>query len=194
MRICCLQNKFEKKKTSGMAITDSFKADMRQFYLLNVRPLYERKGITSNLLKDAICPSVGSYGVFYSNSGAYNMNYHSAEILSKVNPATTGRACKVHMNPAVPQLAYYPTPTGTVSEWRYTGNILEFGNGLESMQIGTPFTLNSGILAIGDSEIIDAVTILTDMNEDLASEMRNAISGREPSVSYRTAVVIKGNS
>ena len=176
-----------------MAITDSFKADMRQFYLLNVRPEYERKGITSNLLKDAICPSVGSYGVFYSNSGAYNMNYHSAEILNKVNPATTGRACKVHMNPAVPQLAYYHTPTGTVSEWRYTSSILEFGNGLECMKIGTPLHLQTGIIELADPDILDAITNLTNMSDVLASEMRSTISGREPSVSYRTAVVIKGN-
>lgn len=60
---------------------DRFKADLIQLDLLNRKPIILSYRLPKcvfgdkYILKDAILPSVTSYGIFYNDSGRYNMSY-----------------------------------------------------------------------------------------------------------------------
>lgn len=192
LRVCCLQNKYEKKKTK-MSIWDSFQVDMRQFYLLNKRPNYTKNGENQTLLANAICPSVASYGVFYQDGKNYNMNYHSAKVLKELTSGACGRRRGVIIKDGEPQRCIYSMPSGKdVDECQYERGIDKFGDSLENMLIGTPFNMYEGLEALADENILDAVSRVVDINNDELRVLRERISQRPSVVSYRNALVIRG--
>lgn len=191
VRICCMQNKYEPKKTHGMSVTDNFQADMRQFYLLKERPPFERDGKTSNLLKDAICPSVGSYGVFYKNDNGFNMNYHSAAALNGLRPGLIGRSRRIKMNPDEEQIVTQTKGMVAADECQFAENLQDFGDALDKGLVGTPQYLKDGIRALGDCKIFDSIMRLSDGEGSLGSLRKEELENMPQAVSYRTAVVIK---
>ena len=195
MRVCCLQNKYERKKPGfKFKITDSFKADMRQFYLLNKRPLFEKSGKTSSLLRDAICPSIGAYGVFHRDKEQFDMNYYSASILECLRKDLFGRSRHLRMNHDEPATVSRKSPTGEIfSEQQYSDGIIDFGNALEKMLIGTPMSLGEGLTALGDIDIVDAAAEILKNNSADLSGIRQAVRNSPQVISYRTAIVIRGS-
>jgi|GEM_PF-2420311 len=194
MRICCLQNKYEKGITAGMTVADSYYADMRQYYLLNKRPEYIINGTPSTLLSDAICPSVGAYGVFYKNGPDYDMNYHSAYVLQELTPGATSRRRKVELKAGTPQNIRRPNRGNYYDECQFAKGIIEFGNEVERLHIGTPFDIISGLRALGDPALIDAVIRVAELPDSYRQEVYSADSTSENvGVSYRCAWVIRGD-
>jgi len=190
MRICCLQNKYEQKATYKK-ITDSFKVDMRQYYLLNKRPFFQKSGYNNGLLYDAICPSVGAYGVFYKDVHGYNMNYHSANVLHERTLGACGRHRNVLMDSGVGRHAFY-TGSTTVEEWQFAEDLNEFGDAVENMLIGSPFSHAKGLGLIGDFAVLDAVATIIDMDMTKKNELRQSIANSSHSISFRAAVIIRG--
>ena len=193
MRICCLQNKYEKGITAGMTVADSYYADMRQYYLLNKRPEYIINGTSSTLLSEAICPSVGAYGVFYKNGTDYDMNYHSAYVLQELTPGATSRRRKVELGKSAPQFTKRCRGSYSYDECQFAGGITEFGDEVERMHIGTPFNIISGLRALGDPDLVDAVIRVAELPDSYRQEVYSADSTSENvGVSYRCAWVIRG--
>ena len=189
MRICCLQNKFEKGK-KRMSSVDSFYADMRQFYLLNKRPVFELAGRKSTLLNTAICPSVGSYGVFYSSGADFEMNYYSAEVLNFVTTKAKGRRRKVIMDPGTSKIKSYIHYGKIVNECQYTDTIKEFGNAAEKMTIGTPFSIEEGVRILG-KPFGRWIQELFDNEENIIAQIEEADANGYPGIACRFAVVIR---
>ena len=193
MRVCCLQNKYEKSRKNRMGVGENFKANMRQFYLLNKRPTFTRDGIKYDLLENAKCPSVASYGVFYGDNDTFDMNYYSAEILQGCTPSAKGNFRKIEMKCGTSQFANRGLPGEKIVELQYADGIVDFGDGLQSMIIGTPLPLKLGLLAIADMHIIDSVEKIIEVNTETFSSIREEIEGKQQNAFYRKAVVIKGN-
>lgn len=85
LRLLYLQN----KRATNVPKIDgelTFKADIEQLMLLTFRPeinaqdgkAFPECAFDSNILANALLPSVGSYGVFYQEKGQINMQYYPA--------------------------------------------------------------------------------------------------------------------
>ena len=192
IRVCCLQNKYEKNKYF-MKDYDSFQVDMRQFYLLNKRPEYYIRNISNDFLKSAICPSVGSYGVFYPEKQRYNMNYFSAGILKEKYNDSIGRKRRVSKSDDVEKNVKYTHNSITVEEQQYAENLSVFGDALMDMRIGTPYPLNFKIRDKCIWEAIQKVTNIKIIEGKKIESFELENNNNYIDLSYRAAVVIKGN-
>ena len=175
-----------------MSTTACFKVDMRQMYLLKVRPVFCKNGKTNRLLKDALCPSVGSYGVFYidTKGNGFNMNYYSSEILDELRSGNIGRVRSVHKNSNITNTdKTYKYKNDVITECRYAECLIDFGNGIKNMKIGSPFSLKDGLLALNDFNILNAVAHLADVSPYEMETLRNQMS-EEDGMAYRKALVI----
>jgi len=193
IRICCLQNKYEKKSKK---FADCFYVDMRQFYLLKKRPIFKLKDVKIPLLNDAICPSVASYGVFYKkDSDEFDMNYYSAEILSPVTCAS-GKKRKVRLKNVTPDVSY-TRDSKVIDECRYSRTLIEFVDALIQLKIGTPidlkYILNGHFL---DQKLIDAIIRMYYSEEKNGNTYLDFLSvpKRIRHIYYKTALVIGVNS
>ncbi|SDM25051.1 hypothetical protein SAMN05216520_1432 [Kandleria vitulina] len=194
IRICCLQNKYEKKSKKFI---DRFYVDMRQFYLLKKRPIFKLKNIIIPLLNDAICPSVASYGVFYKkDSDEFDMNYYSAEVLRPVT-YSLGKKRKVTLKNVTPDVCY-TRESKVIEECRYSKNLIEFVDELIQLKIGTPidlkYILDEHFL---DGKLIDAIIRM--YNSEVRNENENTDlifsldSKKAGHIYYKTALVIGVN-
>ena len=190
MRICCMQNKYEKNRI-GLPITNSFEADMRQLYLLKNRPVFHRNHSSFSILQDAKCHSVGSYGVFYEDGVGYNMNYFSADVLNERTNASGRRRKAIMLNVIAKEVVRGVYPE-TAVECQYSENIIDFGDNLLGMMIGTPLSVEDGLTVLGDMNIMEAVARLIPLNPDTITSLRRAISNGNPSIPYRAAIVLRG--
>ena len=108
-RITFLQAKLSKKQHLPCmdGTKQSFIGDSTQWYLLNKRPelvgCFHTFQPPTNLLKDALLPSVATFGVFHKGAhSAYSFFYASADIIGATTPKKAGRA---RLNiPIVPEI------------------------------------------------------------------------------------------
>lgn len=141
IRISYMQNK---KGDSS----DKFKADLCQLHLLSQRERIISKPIPEclfgdpDILSHAILPSVGSYGVFYQLGDRTEMAYYPAELLHPKQ--ATG-------NSVVRVVTYNQSRFDRVlihngiEENQGTRCLMDFGNALAKMQIGTPINRSMSI-------------------------------------------------
>lgn len=143
MRIMYLQNKRQLAQNKDCV----FDAEYGQFLLLKERPHIEpafKKGLprcvfnNKNILRDAILPSVCSYGVFYKNNGV-NMCYFPASCLTinglkKPTGKRTHVDCKLEFDS---KFGFVDTIHGHL-ESQGEKNLESFGNALIEMKVGTP--------------------------------------------------------
>lgn len=134
IRISYMQNK---KGDSS----DKFKADLCQLHLLSQRECIISKPIPEclfgdpNILSHAILPSIGSYGVFYQLGDRTEMAYYPAELLHP-KQATGSSVVRI--------IKYDHRRFDRVlinkgfEENQGTRCLMDFGNALTKMQIGTP--------------------------------------------------------
>lgn len=186
MRLCFLQNKLDYQNK----IDDSFKADMRQYYILKNRPVIERKGDQSYILKNAKYPSICSYGVFFKDGNFYDMNYYSTAILEELNLGKIGRARRVHK---IKNASQYRTNIYENDEIQYAKKIPEFVNYFENMLIGEELRLKDALDLLGDNVINEAVSKVLgiDAIKDMANDSDDA-SEKTFRILYKAAIIIKG--
>lgn len=190
MRICCLQNKYDRNRKKH-TLFSGVVADLRQLYLYKERPEFIDYGKRNSLLKDAICPSVGSYGVFYkTSSGLYDMKYYSSEVFRIPHYHVSSGRRTVYPTLG-PLFLYHSSPSfGTVFELQYSDCMNIFGEALIGMLIGTPCTISKGLTYLNDKSINDAVIGL--IGDDYVSSLELNDNNQFSSFSYQTAVVIRG--
>jgi hypothetical protein len=151
VRITFLQAKYERHPSNVGSGRYRFSADMVQWSLLSSRPVI--KSVRSfqpppppHLLAAALLPSVGSFGVFLKGKKAFEMRYHSADVLQT--------------QPTPPRAGVKPgklmAPTArlgrTVRGFRevVTADCMTcFAAGLLGMCVGTPVVWNGGADPIG---------------------------------------------
>lgn len=89
------------------------------------------------ILQDAILPSVGSYGVFYSENKVSDMAYYPA---SNVKPIT-GYAASINRKAKFDGAKFSQKKmNGLYIEDQGEGNLKDFSDALIGMEIGTPIT------------------------------------------------------
>lgn len=134
-RIMYMQNKMGKD-------WDDFYFDLIQFALLNHKPsiissqLPECVFENRDILKNAILPSVTAYGIFYQTSESYDMSYFPT---SKIYPEmeigiSKRRKAECDLSEVGKTIKIYD-----YYESQGEKNIINFGNALYDMKIGTPF-------------------------------------------------------
>jgi len=89
-RLTFNQAKVTKKQLGcGVLTPYKFAGNLEQWDLLANRPLISPATKTfdppTNLLRDALLPSVGSFGVFYPSGGLHDFAYFAADLLRPVN-------------------------------------------------------------------------------------------------------------
>lgn len=134
IRLMYLQNKKGKRE-------DYFKADLLQLYLLHERceiissPLPDCTFNNSKILKDAVLPSVGSYGVFYQKQKTVDMAYYPANLVFPCSPI--GRSVSRYVNYNSCNFSKNQSINNFI-ESQGEINLENFGNSLIDMKIGTP--------------------------------------------------------
>ncbi len=192
MRICCLQNKFDKNRKKH-TLFSGVVADLRQLYLFKEKPVFFDKGKRNTLFKDAICPSVGSYGVFYKTSaGSYDMKYYSSETLRIPHYHVSSGSRTVYPTLGPLFLCQHISSFGTAFELQYANCLSFFGDALIGMLIGTPCTISEGLNYLNDRKIEKAVLGLFDSDNDTSLELNYSNQFSDFSF-YKTAVVIRGH-
>lgn len=141
-RITFLQN----KKQLDYLKRRNFKAEMGQVELLSTRP--EIEGLNkfkppNLLLKEALLPSIGSYGVFYTNLSKVHMYYSVAEYLEQVRRSSRGMNLKVKSRGICNNIKLISSSYGDFEELEACETIEDFGNALLNMRIGNPITFFS---------------------------------------------------
>lgn len=136
IRLIYLQNKKGDSSTK-------FKADLLQLCLLKNRCVITSSKLPActfgdaNILHDADLPSVGSYGVFYSDNKVTDMAYYPA---SNVKPVT-GRAVTTNRTAKFDRTKFGQKKMwGAYSEDQGERNLKGFSDALIGMEIGTPIT------------------------------------------------------
>lgn len=127
---------------SGGSINEGFDGDSTQWYLLNKRPAlvgrFQSFQPPTNLLKDALLPSVATYCVFHEESPQeYSFFYASADVVTASMPSRPGQ---VQMTASAPSLC---VRSGAFIEQKWACCPLTFGAALFSGWIGTPFDYDS---------------------------------------------------
>lgn len=158
-RITFLQAKLSKSAHSPCiadgSINESFIGDSTQWYLLNKRPeivgCFHTFRPPTNLLKDALLPSVATYGVFHKVPGrGYSFFYASADIIAAATPSKPG-----DVRLSVPSIAPQ-AQIGGLTEQKSACCPVIFGEALFSGRIGTPFDYNS-VASSNDGAWRDAI-------------------------------------
>lgn len=133
-RLMYMQNKIGKD-------WDRFYLDLIQLDLLNNKPSIISTKLpkcvfeNNNILKNALLPSVTSYGVFYKDSDAYEMSYLLA---SKVAPQKLIGRTQRRMAKYVSNEVGLVKIVKGYEESQGEETLENFGNSLYNMQIGTP--------------------------------------------------------
>lgn len=122
---------------AGGSISDRFDGDSTQWYLLHNRPAVLGRFQTfqppTNLLKDAVLPSVASYCVFHEvRPHEYSFFYVSADVVTASIPSSPGH---VHLSATAPAMSVM---NGGLEEQKWACCPLIFGQALYSGKIGTP--------------------------------------------------------
>ncbi|MCH4900584.1 hypothetical protein [Pseudomonas sp. B707] len=123
--------------SKAAVVPDSFGANLEQWDLLSNRPTVRNATTTfyppSNLLSDAILPSVGTFGVFYPLGSSFDFAYYVACGLRPLsnNPGRTGTLQWLAPMNFISRRAGYDEITGTCC-------LEAFGDALEHGLVGTP--------------------------------------------------------
>ena len=135
IRLTYLQNKKGSSSTR-------FKADLLQLYLLKERPQIISSPLPqcafndSDILHNAILPSVGSYGVFYENGSSVEMSYIPAGNILPLRK--TGKSIVRSAQTSKSNFGKIKTISG-FEESQGEETVHDFGESLIAMTIGTPF-------------------------------------------------------
>jgi len=132
VRVTYLQNKVD----DDVIKLKNFKGNMKQWELLANRPNITGVGRFNppvHLLKGASLPSVGSFGVFYRDSGSYSMVYSIAECINPFTPKAKSVVRKLCIAGRYGQVRNISGH----KEVEACNNIEHFGNHLSNMEIGT---------------------------------------------------------
>ena len=136
IRLMYMQNKKGDSSTK-------FKADMLQLCLLKNRCVITSSDLPActfgdaYILQDAILPSVGSYGVFYSENKVTDMAYYPA---SNVKPITE-YAASINRKAKFDGAKFSQKEmNGLYIEDQGERNLKDFSDALIGMEIGTPIT------------------------------------------------------
>lgn len=122
-----------------------FEGDWFQYDLLSRRPLIypPRKGAAfkgsyyHGLLRNAVLPSIGSYGVFYKDSNnLVDFAYQPANLLRLIRMQSNYNA-EFHMDSNIPSLGH---PHG-IPDLYYTTNVDVFEDAVIRNLVGSPFVL-----------------------------------------------------
>ncbi len=117
-----------------------FRANLEQWDLLSNRPAISPATATfsppSGLLKDALLPSVGSFGVFYPSAGGFEFAYFVANALTPLKNSH-GRSGTLKWNSPISKIR----KVGSHDEVLGTCCLKYFGKSIEKGYIGTPLTL-----------------------------------------------------
>lgn len=123
----------------------SFKGDIFQYYLMVNRPYIKRTKNpiltnTKDLFQHALIPSITSYGVFYHNGSNYDMAYLNSKYLNQHGTPFGHKASPQRID----FLGIYSKidKVSTFYDTQGEENIINFGDSIESMKIGTPITIN----------------------------------------------------
>lgn len=138
LRLTFNQVKLAKHSFSLVEPPFFFLANKKQWQLLSGRykfsPYQNRKTFNSDILKDALLPSIGSFGVFYKDDlYRYEFKYFIADLLT-LDP--TSKCCKLHFNGEIGRLRI-PNNTG-FQEIEDTSNLDCFFCALKNGLIGSP--------------------------------------------------------
>ncbi len=146
-RLTILQNKRANTvRNNGDAL--QFNADLNQLLLLTFRPRVQfmtkdtflEKAFGEDVLRKAILPSVGSYGVFYNNNGRIDMQYYPANRI-RYSTNVYKRKQIVQFGPMIGERPFHFNQYNRVRGYNEiigTKSISEFANNLVEMHIGTP--------------------------------------------------------
>lgn len=136
IRVMYMQNKKGDSSTK-------FKADLAQLCLLKNRCVITSANLPvctfgdSQILKKAILPSVGSYGIFYNVNNVTDMAYYPASNVSPITSIAMGISRKAHFD----YIRFGTTVTkGLYKENQGEENLEYFSDALVGMEIGTPIT------------------------------------------------------
>lgn len=127
------------RRPNGLQLSGDFVfiGENYQYYLLSERPLFDvpRLGLKDvPVLRDALLPSIGSYGVFYEIGNnrvdfayqpAHKLNYHIADAYGHVALEIDQRLSKYNVPSLIPDL-------------QYTLSIDEFEYAVVHMLVGSP--------------------------------------------------------
>lgn len=116
-----------------------FRANLEQWDLLSNRPSINPATATfsppAGLLKDALLPSVGSFGVFYPSAGGFEFAYFVANALTPLNNSPS-RSGTLEWDTPIRKVRR----VGSHDEVLGTCCLQYFGDGIEEGHIGTPLT------------------------------------------------------
>lgn len=133
IRITYLQNKVHQQSSLGT----NFTGNVRQWELLSKRPKVKSLGsvkVSSDMLKDAVLPSVGSFGIFYKSGSGYSMQYSVANLIEPftLNASSANRTLVLKgTNNKIRKIS-------ALEELEACNDLKIFGNNLKSLKIGTP--------------------------------------------------------
>lgn len=176
-RITFLQN----KKQLNYLKRRNFKAEMGQVELLSKRP--EIKGVNKFkphklLLKEALLPSIGSYGVFYTNLSKVHMYYSVAKYIEQVRPSSKGMNLKVKSKGICNNIKSISSSYGEFEELEACETIADFGNALLNMRIGSPIAFISDT---GKACIYNWIKDIHNKkeNNEVLTELLEMLSGKD---------------
>jgi hypothetical protein len=123
---------------SSRTFKEHFRGDSTQWYLMHKRPKLHGRFSTfqppSDLLKDAILPSVTSYCIFHGGgSGKYSFFYASADVIRAARPASSPGDVRMTASRRV-----LKTATAGRAEQKFACCPVTFGEALFDGRIGTP--------------------------------------------------------
>lgn len=130
---------------------NTFKGDLVQLELMNSRPEITVNGKASSALKEARCPSVCSYGVFYDNGCHYEMKYYSAHLLS---PRTDYAKSKIRdiIYEYEMDVDHY---NKTDLQYNSCSDLEVFGNAVISLEIGTPMRIEQIMSSVCNNKVAE---------------------------------------
>ncbi|MBI9010949.1 MAG: hypothetical protein JEZ08_01865 [Clostridiales bacterium] len=133
IRITFLQNKAHQQISLGSRFT----GNVRQWELLSKRPKVKSLGsvkVSPKTLKDAVLPSVGSFGIFYKSGSEYSMQYSVANL---IEPFTL-TASSANRTLVLKGINNKVRKISALEELEACNDLKTFGNNLKSLKIGTP--------------------------------------------------------
>lgn len=151
IRLLFLQNKVG----HDLMYENKFTADLLQLDLLKFRPTFNQNGISVDILQKAELSSVGSYGIFYNESGQtykYNMAYSTAEKINPIkrNGEGTKRTVRIVGN-------WEATSFGRNGHIQLDSccSLKSFADGILDMMIGTPIDSRLELGQICSNELFE---------------------------------------
>lgn len=169
LRLTFNQVKLAKHSFSLVEPPFFFLANKKQWQLLSGRykfsPYQNRKTFNGDILKDALLPSIGSFGVFYKDDlHCYEFKYFIADLLT---PEPTLKSCLLSFNGKIGRVR--SNKTG-FQEIEGTSNLDCFFCALKSGLIGSPIMEllgNSGFY----NSLMDAIEECKNVTNDLPSNI-----------------------